>query len=57
MRKAPRDAQIDVWDLLSLFLLFEKQRGRDSPYAAYLDSLPQVFTNPIAWPEGKSSST
>ena len=50
-RGAARDVQIDVWDLITLFLLFERQRGRNSPFAPYLQSLPQFFTNPIAWPE------
>ena len=50
-RGAGREIQIDVWDTITLFLLFERQRGRDSLYAPYLQSLPQFFTNPIAWPE------
>jgi len=49
MAKAPRDCQIDVWDLMTLFLLFEKQNHKASKYVFYLNSLPEKFTNPIAW--------
>ena len=51
MRRAPRDVQIDAWDLITLFLMFERQAGRESKYAAFIQSMPNFFTNPIAWPE------
>ena len=51
MRKAPRDTQIDAWDLITLFLMFERQVGRESKYAPFIQSMPFFFTNPIAWPE------
>ena len=45
------DTRIDAWDLITLFLLFEKQMAKQSNWWIYIQSLPEKFNNPLTWPE------
>ena len=43
------DTKIDVWDLLTLFLLFEKQNHKDSTVYYFINSMPKTYTLPLLW--------
>lgn len=43
------DDKIDVWDLLTLFLLFEKQSHKDSSVYNFINSMPKTYTLPLLW--------
>ena len=43
------ETKIDVWDLLTLFLLFEKQNHKESTVYYFLNSMPKTYTLPLLW--------
>ena len=47
--KLSDDIKIDVWDLLTLFLLFEKQQHKDSVVYTFINSMPKTYTLPLLW--------
>jgi len=48
--------QLSSYDILSTFLMYERHRGLQSPWHAYINMLPQMYSTPTHWsPEALSS--
>lgn len=47
---------LSSYDILSTFLMYERHRGVQSPWRAYINMLPQSYSTPAYWaPEALSS--
>jgi len=41
--------QLSSYDILSTFLMYERNRGLQSPWHPYINMLPQTYSTPVYW--------
>lgn len=41
--------QLSSYDILSTFLMYERQRSVQSPWYSYISMLPQTYSTPVYW--------